>query len=262
MKQIRRVLIEPMPVPKIPSVIQSIFDTFMSKMDSLIKDFGKEANDDCRWSWDMKSDGSHAKRGNADLRNNPLSVFWEQFSGHHFLETLQTIGSDARPKGLQAMSDRVYQFNFEESPYIICGDGKVSTEENEHVPDPIGLKIHIGVNQCPDDRVSSFHDQPQVGRQPTEKNGIRLFCLDMFLNYEFNKDFTYTIKHYGIAWIPAGNEFNIEGYAGKSPSEMRLRLKDPRLFVIRSLAYESAPQMQDSVPSDSTEHQVASLPTQ
>jgi len=250
------------PKPEVPRVIQSIFSRFMSDMKTLIPEFQKEVNEDCRWSWDMTPDGNIARRGNAELRNNPLSVYWEQFSGHHFLKTLESIGSNVRPKGLIAMSDRVYMFEYEGIPYIICGDGKVSTEHNEHVPDSQGLKIHIGVNQCPDDRVSIYKSQPQIGCQPTEKNGIKLFCLDMFLNYKFNDDFTYTLKHYGIAWIPAGNQFDIEKVSGKSTNEMRMRLKDPRLFRIHSLSSESAPQTQDSTPSDNIEHQVAELPTQ
>lgn len=247
--------------PEIPRVVESMCSKFVSIMKKEIPEFEKEVNRDCKWSWDIKPDGSHVRRGSADLRNNPLSVYWEQFSGHHFLKTLESIGSNVRPKGSTEMSDRVYQFNYEGVPYIICGDGKVSTEQNEHVPDPQGLKIHIGVNQCPDDRVSIYKSQPQTGRQPIEKNGVNIFCLDMFLNYEFNEDFTYTLKYYGIAWIPSGNEFDIEGFGGKSTSEMRMRLKDPRLYSIHSFASESDPQTQDSTPSDNIEHQVVELPT-
>ena len=240
--------------PEVPKVIKSIFAAFMSAMQYQIPHFIKEVNEDCRWSWGMTPDGNIARRGNAELRNNPLSVYWEQFSGHHFLKTLESIGSNVRPKGLIAMSDRVYMFEYEGIPYIICGDGKVSTEDNEHVPSPLGLKIHIGVNQCPDDRVSIYKSQPQTGCQPTEKNSIKLFCLDMFLNYKFNDDFTYTLKHYGIAWIPAGNQFNIEKVAGKSTSEMRMILKNPELFMIHSISSESALQIQDSTPSGNIEH--------
>jgi hypothetical protein len=252
--------------PEIPRVIQSIFDRFMSDMKTLIPEFQKEANQDCKWNYVMNPDGSYVMKKGNKVKNNHLPVFWEQFSGHHFLKTLESVGSNVKPKGLLAMSDRVYQFNYEGSPYIICGDGKVSIESDEHVPDSQGLKIHIGVNQCPDDRVSIYKSKPQFGRQPNEKNSVKIFCLSLFLNYDFNEDdFTYSIKHYGIAWIPGGNEFDIEagvGHSGKSTNEMRMRLKDPRLFRIHSLAFESAPQTQDSTPSDNIEHQVVELPTQ
>jgi hypothetical protein len=258
--------------PEVPRVIQSIFSRFMSDMETLIPEFQKEANQECKWSYAMNPDGSYvikkSKKGVKSKVKNvpPLQVFWEQFSGHHFLKTLESVGSNVKPKGLLAMSDRVYQFNYEGTPYIVCGDGKVSSESDEHVPDSQGLKIHIGVNQCPDDRISIYKSKPQVGRQPNENNDIKVFCLSLFLNYDFNEDdFTYTIKHYGIAWIPGGNEFDIKagvGHSGKSTNEMRMRLKDPRLFRIHSLAFESDPQTQGSTPSDNIEHQVAELPTQ
>lgn len=252
--------------PEIPGVIQSIFSRFMSDMKTLIPEFQKEANQDCKWNYVMNPDGSYVMKKGNKVKNNHLPVFWEQFSGHHFLKTLESVGSNVKPKGLLAMSDRVYMFEYERIPYIICGDGKVSIESDEHVPDSQGLKIHIGVNQCPDDRVSIYKSKPQFGRQPNEKNSVKIFCLSLFLNYDFNEDdFTYTIKHYGIAWIPGGNEFDIEagvGHSGKSTNEMRMRLKDPRLFRIHSLSSESAPQTQDSTPSDNIEHQVAELPTQ
>jgi hypothetical protein len=223
-----------------------------------LPEFAREVNRDAPWSWCLNPDGTRIRKHNHDVKNIPLPAAWEQFSGDWFRETLTSIGSDVRPKVLPVVPDRVYSFSFGGITYIIGADGKISQEKGEHVPDAYGLKIHIGVNQCPDSILGCAYDKKsQFGRQPDQLNGTKILCFDLFLNYGFNEDFTYTIKHYGIAWIPYATEFDIEGAGGKSPSEMRMWLKDRRLFRIHSFVAESVPQTQDSVPSSSTEPQAA-----
>jgi hypothetical protein len=250
-------------MPEIPRVVESIFSRFMTDMKTLIPEFQKEANQDCKWSWLLNADGTHVIRNNAYMREVPISKHWEEVSTYYFQKTLESIGSKVIPKGLLSMSDRNYHFEYEGAPLIVCADAKVSKEKGEHIPHPKGLKIHIGINQCPDSILGCTRlKQPQYGRQLSEKNGVKILCFDLFVNYDFNEDFTYTIKHYGIAWIPYETGFDIQGYGAKSDPEMRMRLKDPRLFRIHSLAFESDPQTQGSTPSDNIEHQVAELPTQ
>jgi len=242
-------------LPSIPLVVSAIIQAYMKLMINRLPEFVREVNRDGQWSWPLNPDGTHVRKGK---RNNPISHSWEHFSGDCLRQTLTSIGSDVRTKVLTVVPDRVYSFSFGGTTFIIGGDGKVSNESNEHVPDPTGLRIHIGVNQCPDSILGCTYDKKsQFGRQPDQLNGTKILCFDLFLNYDFNDDFTYTIKHYGIAWIPYGTEFEIEPIVGKARAEMRMRLKDSRLFTIHSFVAESVPQIPDSVPSSSTEPQAA-----
>ena len=133
-----------------------------------------------------------------------------------------------------------------------------------------GLKIHLGLaqhtrvfTQILNNTRTGLVDLPTpvAGLQLREIDGKPVYTLVSFLKWGYTDARGYFANSVGIAEFP--HEGDVYAVAGKQTGkELRFIITNSDLYTIHKFAYESAPQIQDSVPSDSTEHQVASLPTQ
>jgi hypothetical protein len=130
-----------------------------------------------------------------------------------------------------------------------------------------GLKIHCGEAQT---SLKHKHTAYQGGSkqraekiieglQSTSIDGKPVLTLISFLRWGWNIDRGYYPSSCGIVFLPHTDE-NLEPYGGKSKKEMRWIIKNPELYIIHSFAYESIPQIQDSVQSEEMRDQVVSQP--
>jgi hypothetical protein len=131
-----------------------------------------------------------------------------------------------------------------------------------------GLKIHCGEAQT---SLTSKHsaykggakqraEKTIKGLQSTSIDGKPVLTFISFLRWGWDIQRGYYPSSCGIALLPHTYE-DLETAAGKSPTEQRWIIKNPELYIIHSFAYESIPQIQDSVQSEEMRDQVVSQPT-
>jgi hypothetical protein len=132
-----------------------------------------------------------------------------------------------------------------------------------------GIQIHLGIAQHTRTFTHILNkarselvplENPVVGKQLREIDGKPVFTMVSFLKWSFSEEEGYFATSVGIAEFP--HENHVYAIAGKQKdTELRFVITNPDLYSVHRFASESAPQIQDSTPSDNTEHQVAELPT-
>jgi hypothetical protein len=133
-----------------------------------------------------------------------------------------------------------------------------------------GLQVHLGPAQHSRDFTHLLNTtrtelvamkKPVQGKQLREINGKPVYIMISFLKWGFTEERGYFADSVGIAEFPHEND--VYAVAGKTvDKEMRFIITNPDLYLVHTFVAESVPQTQDSVPSSSTEPQVAELPTQ
>jgi hypothetical protein len=141
--------------------------------------------------------------------------------------------------------------------------------KSKNAMDVSGLKIHLGLAQHTRTFTELLNNtrtkleplpSPVAGKQLCEIDGKPVYTLVSFLKWGYTDPRGYFVDSVGIAEFPHEND--VYAVAGKQKGkELRFIITNPALYLIHSYASESAPQIQDSTPSDNTEHQAVELPT-
>jgi len=133
-----------------------------------------------------------------------------------------------------------------------------------------GLQVHLGSAQHSRIFTHMLNTQrtglvalkkPVQGKQLREINGKPVYIMISFLKWGYTEERGYFAHSVGVAEFPHEND--VYAVAGKTiGNEMRFIITNPELYSVHKFVAESVPQIPDSVPSSSTEPQVAELPTQ
>ena len=194
----------------------------------------------------------------------------------------EAAGSTLREMGIEywvGVTDHKSDTHLETDDFILQLDAKgCLVDDNdfeEYSPkgkNPMnisGLKIHLGLAQHNRTFTQMLNrtrtelvdlPKPVAGLQLREIDGKPVYILVSFLKWGYTESRGYFADSVGIAEFPG--EEHVYAAAGKQKdTELRFIITNPELYSVHKFASESAPQTQDSTPSDNTEHQAAELPS-
>ena len=178
-------------------------------------------------------------------QDTPTAKNFEQHVNFVAYDVLKQMGVHGFPAVCEHMSDTA----IETDTCIIQLDAKacLNTESKEFRVKNDTLQIHCGIAQTSLSSISK--KQPIKGLQTQIIDGKPVYTLLSFLRWGYtNKYFAESV---GIVLIPHDQSM-VKEKAGKSPTELRLIILNPTLWVVHSFASQSSQQIQDLVQSELT----------